>query len=219
MRLLREALEAYRSLPAAEKTSVPFDPKGALDPQFDARPPKGGLIVRVRAKVLGGYEKTENRWRRIFQNALSRDNLWITRVETQALLKGQLAPSLQERLARFHLVDNTRGEPPMWTVQEIREIDLKLEQGRLEGTVHLETKDGARGFRASLLGKVEEHEGHITRFDLVARGLFWGEGRYTRQAPKGKFPLAIAFTLADGSDVADDIPPQGCKGWIAGYYR
>ena len=36
----------------------------------------------------------------------------------------------------------------------------------------------------------------LTRFDLVARGTFHGEGRYTRGAPPEPFPLAVSFTLA-----------------------
>ena len=66
---------------------------------------------------------------------------------------------------------------------------------------------------------VERRDGRVTRFDLAARGMFWGEGRYTRRAPEGKFPLAVMFTLADGKDVADRIPPQGSRGWVPGYLR
>ena len=61
--------------------------------------------------------------------------------------------------------------------------------------------------------------GKVTRLDVVAKGEFWGEGTYTRRAPKGRFPLAIAFTLADGKDAADTIPPQGSRGWVQGYIR
>ena len=53
----------------------------------------------------------------------------------------------------------------------------------------------------------------------MAHGQFHGEGTYTRNAPKGKFPLAIAFTLADGKDAADTIPPQGSRGWVPGYIK
>jgi len=49
--------------------------------------------------------------------------------------------------------------------------------------------------------------------------MFWGEGRYTRRAPEGRFPFAVSFTLADGSDIADAIPPQGSRGWVGGYLR
>jgi hypothetical protein len=54
---------------------------------------------------------------------------------------------------------------------------------------------------------------------MVALGDFWGEGRYTRRAPSGKFPLAISFTLADGTDIADPLPPQAARGWLRGYIR
>ena len=59
----------------------------------------------------------------------------------------------------------------------------------------------------------------VVRFDAVVLGEFWGRGKYTGEPPKGRFPLAISFTLADGSDVADQIPPQASRGWVQGYIR
>ena len=61
------------------------------------------------------------------------------------------------------------------------------------------------------------HRGEPLEWNMVASGSFFGDGRYTRGAPQGKFPLAISFTLADGNDIADDIPPQGSRGWLRGY--
>ena len=107
----------------------------------------------------------------------------------------------------------------MWKPDEIRAIDCKLKDGKFTGTAHLETKDGKRGYKCSLRGVLEIKDGKVTRFDVVAKGDFWGEGQYTRAAPKGKFPLAIAFSLADGTDTADAIPPQGSRGWLQGYLR
>ena len=75
------------------------------------------------------------------------------------------------------------------------------------------------GPQAEILGFVETKAGKVVRFDLVAKGEFWGEGRYTLNAPKGHFPLAVAFRLADGSDIADAVPPQGSRGWVPGYMR
>ena len=48
---------------------------------------------------------------------------------------------------------------------------------------------------AQLLGVVETKGDRVVRFDVVALGDFWGEGTYTRGAPRGKFPLAVSFTL------------------------
>lgn len=213
MQMLKQALEKYQP---AETASI--EP-AREDPRYNPRPPAGGLVVRVRARVLDGYEPTDNHWRQIFQTATSRDNLWISQSEHQALVRGEVPASLQRRIARFHLVDNTRGEPPMWQDAEIREVDMKLHAGQLTGKVHLETRKGDRGYEAELLGTVKTQDGKVVSFDVVALGKFWGEGPFTGRAPKGKFPLAVSFELADGTDVADMIPPQGSRGWVPGYIQ
>jgi len=212
-RMMKKALEGFEA-PAAVVIK-----RSKVDARYNPKPPEGGMVVRVQSKVLGGYEKTEDRWRKIFQDTLSRDNLWVTKEEQDALAAGRVPPALQKRIARYHLVDNTRGEPPMWKADEIRSIEFSLKDGRLSGSVHLETASGERGYKVSLLGHVEKKNGKITRFDLVALGDFWGEGTYTRGAPKGRFPLGASFTLADGSDIADGVPPQGSRGWVRGYLR
>lgn len=212
-RLMEKALSGYQP-PEAKGID-----EGKPDARYNPVLPEGGLVVRVHAKVLGGYDETDDPWKKIFQSALSRDNLWISPEEHRALAEGKLPDSLLRRVARFHLVDNTRGEPPMWKDGEIRKLDVRLEKGKLKGTVHLETDDGKRGYQADLLGSVETKEGKVARLDIAVKGQFWGEGPFTRNPPKGKFPLAIVFTLADGKDPADRVPPQGSRGWLAGYLR
>ena len=211
--LLRAALKKF------QPKTVAVIERGRPDTRYDYPPPKDGLVVRTHAKVLGGYEATDNEWRRMFQEGVGRDNFWIRADEHDALAEGHVAKSLTTRMARFHLVDNTRGEPPMWRAEDIRKSSLALKDGKLTGTVELKTGRGERAFKAELLGFVEVTKGRVTRFDVVAKGVFRGEGRYTRGAPKGEFPLAISFQLADGSDVADVLPPQGSRGWLDGYIR
>ncbi len=217
-RLLKEKLNIFQQNLAEYSRAVAIKP-GKVDARYNVSPPKGGLVVRVRAKVLGGYEPTTDRWLAIFQSALSRDNLWISSAEHQALVQGQIPVSLQKRIARFHLVDNTRGEPPMWREKEIRQLKMTVRGNRIEGQVLLRTDSGERGYQAELFGELEVKAGKVVRLDLLARGDFWGDGPYTRNAPKGRFPLAVSFTLADGTDVADRIPPQGSRGWLPGYLR
>ena len=216
-RLMRQKLAEFNSRPAPSKVAEIKRQK--IDPRYNVQPPEGGLVLRVRAKILDGYEPTTDRWKHIFQNAVSRDNLWISKAEHQSLVQGEVPTSLQERIARFHLVDNTRGEPPMWKPQEIRKLDANLRDGKLIGSADLRTSRGDRGYQANLLGFVETKEDKVVRLDLLALGEFWGEGTYTKGAPQGKFPLAVSFTLADGSDTADGIPPQGSRGWLQGYLR
>lgn len=190
-----------------------------VDPRYNVTAPAGGLVLRVHTKVLAGYEPTLDRWERIFQTGLGRDNLWVSMTEHQALLRGEVPKSLQQRIAMFHLVDNTRGEPPMWETSEIRELSLRLNDSSLDGKVRLATERGDRGFDADLKGEIEVEAGRVVRFDMVCVGQSWGEGAFTRGAPKGKFPLAISFTLADGTDIADQVPPQASRGWLEGYLR
>ncbi len=181
------------------------------------RYPEGGFCARVNGKVLSGYEETDNKWRKLVQKAISRDNLWATKEEHDSLRKGVFPVSLQKRIVRFHLVDNTRGEPPMWKEDEIVNLDMKLQNGKVTGSVSLKSKDGSRSYNAEILGFIEFKSNTLSKFDLVAYGKYQGEGKYTKGAPKGKFPYAVSISLADGSDIADKIPPQGSRGWVKGY--
>lgn len=197
---------------------VPKIEAGTKDPRFLYAAPAGGLVLNVTSKVLGGYDKKKAS-NGIYESVLGRDHLWIRKDEAEQLGKGIVPDSLKVRLARFHLVDNTRGEPPFWKDEEIKRLELSLDNGRLSGTIELATKAGERGFDARVLGAVEVKDGKVTRFDVVAKGDFWGEGTYTRGAPKGRFPFAIAFTLADQQGQEGRIPPGGARGNLKGYLR
>jgi hypothetical protein len=215
---MREKLAEFAASDAAT-TSAAIQ-AASIDTRYNQQAPEGGLVIRVRAKVLDGYEPTTNKWQRIFQTALSRDNMWTTKQEADALASGQLPKQLLLRMARFHLVDNTRGEPLMWKPDELRTWDIALSStGEITGAVRIRSKDESRGYDAALRGRLETVDGKVTRLDMVFLGDCWGDGPYTRGAPKGRFPLAIAFTLADGTDIADPLPPQGARGWLDGYLK
>ncbi len=209
--MMRRAMLQFRPV-ATEQLAVERE-----DPRYTLTSPTGGLIVRVQAKVLSGYEETDDAMQKIFQVALSRDNLWVSRSEHSAIAAGRFPKSLAQRIARFHLVDNTRGEPPMWRENEVVNTNFELDGTIVRGHAELSTASGDRSYSVDLLGELQTENGKVVQWDMVASGSFYGEGRYTRGAPLGKFPLAISFTLADGSDIADTIPPQGSRGWLRGY--
>jgi len=213
--------ELNRALAAAVDSADKGAPieDGERDQRYNPKPPEGGLVLRVHSKVLHGYDEPKDRVQKIFQEGRGRDNFWITASEHEALAKGALPESLQRRLVRYHFVDNTRGEPPMWERDELRSLSMTLNNGELRGSVSLSTADGKRSFDAEVLGYVESSGGRVTRMDLVVRGLFEGCGEYTKGPPPGKFPFAISFTIADRSDTADAIPPQGSRGWVDGYFE
>ena len=210
--LLKTALREYEPKP------VDSIKAGESDKRLDRTRPRGTVLVRVNSKVLGGYPPAGNARQEIFQNSISRDNLWILENEQREMAQGEIPTSLALRIARFHCVDNTRGEPPMWRRSEVSLAKLQLdERGRLTGEIRLESKDKRRGYDAEVIGFVHFQQNQLTKFDVVIKGQFWGEGRYTKGAPKGKFPLAIAFRQADMTNVSDQVAPQGTKGWIDGY--
>jgi hypothetical protein len=202
-----------------------FDPKAPalkLDdtrpPQVLPSPPEGGLVLDVTAKVLGGYDPDDPKTKR-YRESIGRDHLWLRKDETDALAKGALMSSVAERLVRFHLLDNTRGEPPMWRTDEIKKLDLTLKDGKFAGRVHLETKSGDRGYQADFWGVIESKDGKVSRFDLLAKGDFWGEGNFTRGAPKGRFPFAVAFALIEGDCTTNKVPPQAARGNVKNYLK
>ncbi|HZN32489.1 MAG TPA: hypothetical protein VFB80_01675 [Pirellulaceae bacterium] len=207
-RLLTGVLRKFD--PAAALAAEVLTPVAGDKPPLP-QPPPGALIVDVTSKVLGGYPETKDRRETFAQKSLGRDHLWIRADEAAALAEGKFPDSLARRLARYHLVDNTRGEPPMWEANEVKRLDLKIADGRISGTVHLETRRGDRGYTADIAGVIETSENKVTRLDLVAKGQFWGEGPFTWGAPPGKFPFAVACRLATEDCAATRVPPQAAR--------
>ncbi len=123
-----------------------------------------------------------------------------------ALAVGKLPRELKRRVPRL-LNDNTRGEPGGWRQSEVKTFEMTLKDGRITGRVHFERADGKRGYKAAMLGFVDAKEDVLTRFDIVVKGDYWGEGRYSRNSPDGKFPFAVAFRLTDGTEPYDTPPP------------
>jgi hypothetical protein len=198
-----------------EKVVKDFKPveSEALDAARDARfrrpLPDGAVVVDVYAKILEGtWSEPPDEYAKVIRAATGRDHLWILKDEIEALTAGRMPDRLARRIARFHLVDNTRGEPPHWSSAEIKDLRLDLKDGRLTGTAKLATDK--RTFDAALTGIVEVRDGRLARFDLVAKGAFEGEGPFTKFAPDGPFTLGIAFTVSKGGE-ASKVPPQGAR--------
>lgn len=210
--LLRKAADDYRP-----PKSGGLEAKE--DPAFARAPPAGSLVVDVHSRILKGqWPEAGDVWQRIFRSATGRDHLWITKEEASALARGEFPKSLATRVARFHCIDNTRGEPPMWASSEVKALALESRPAKsgfaIDGELKLATDAGDRGFDARAAGMVETKGDLVTRFDLAVRGEFFGEGTYTKGAPKGKFVLAIVFTLADESPANAEsrkVPPQGAR--------
>jgi hypothetical protein len=236
---LRQGLAAWKKLPENRRKpgAIAVAEQMPVDRRFARTPPPRGLIVNVYTRILdhdssGHLCKGQCGFKGGDRPA--RDHLWLTEADVKGLHPAHahvgdtfaLPAALTQRILRFHLIDNTRGEPPYWEGQHIRScrMTLTVENAdgkalglRLDGAVLLSTDaDPARakrGFDVRLRGYIrfEEPSRRVSRFDLVAVGDHWGEGTYTRGARPGRKPLGIAFTLADGKSAADRVPPQGAR--------
>lgn len=236
--VLRQGLREWRRLPEDRRSpgAVKVGEPGKRDPNYVRSPPPGGLVINVFTRILDresdGYCRGTCRTKG--GEAAARDHLWLTEAEWKALIpaspmlgdKQPVPPAVAERILRFHLIDNTRGEPPLWQRTEIRtqELTLTVEQVtatamrfRLDGTAVLANRadvaKAERGFDARLVGWIgyDREKKIIDRFDIVAVGDHWGEGTYTRQARPGRMPLGVAFELADGKSAGAAVPPQGAR--------
>ena len=213
-----ETLPQFRAL--LKKALVDYKPAkvAVIQPSKSSpfvKPPEGGLVVNVYAKVLGSYKEADYsespkyvlQYLKAYQSSIGRDHLWVWKEEHEALARGIVPDSLKRRIARCHLDDSTVGSFPGWKRQEVKKVELPLRNGRLTGSVLVETADRKRGYDAEVLGFVETREGKVTRFDMVVKGQFWGDTAETRGAPNGRHPLAIAFSLVTGLEETDKIPP------------
>ncbi|NIP98364.1 MAG: hypothetical protein GWO24_35115, partial [Akkermansiaceae bacterium] len=191
LRMLRESLARFGALPASERSPgavrVPPLDRSDLDRRYARTPPNGdgGLVVKVHSRVLEKDRQTgqylacgkPGEHRGGFRHngfGAATDHLWIRAGELQSFLKSvstqgagtDLPPAIATRVARFHLVDNTRGEPPHWRRDEIRKLRLQAvpvngRPGslRLTGQFHLETKQGDRGYTGQIEGRLDFEAG------------------------------------------------------------
>ncbi len=219
LNLIGEALAKWKS----DRQSGPVI---AVSQPPDARylrtPPPGALILNVFTRIphtdSDGTGWTPN-------HATGRDHMWLSEADWRSLLPPEwkngvtypLNGTIAARLARFHLVDNVRGEPDAWRSEQVRIAEFRLTvedpligRIRLNGTARMEAN--GRGYNARLQGELicDRKRSCLTQIELLAWGEAWGEGNYTRGAPKGQFPLLVSLSLA-GNTPADRVPPQSIR--------
>lgn len=205
-RMLVEALQTIDLSDVESAATEWHEPPG-----FTLEAPDGFVVLDVVSKVLGGYDTPTTNFERLQQSFVGHDHCWIRSDEADTLSEGEMPVSLLKRMALYHFVDNTRGEPPVWRLDQLREVTASLGSGRLTGSVRLESEGGQRGYHASLAGFVSARGGKVKQFDVIANGMAWGRGYHNAGAPRGRYPLAIRFTLAEGVAPFDGIPPGAAR--------
>jgi hypothetical protein len=236
---LTRALRKWAALPAGRRDpgAVTVPPHGPPDPAYARTVPAGGLVVRVHARILErkGGDLVRGSCEFAGGDKAARDFLWVTADEVKRLAPPAAAvgtrypvpAKVAERILRFHLLDNTRGEPSAWGKEDVRAQELTLTVTaaaadavdlRLDGSAVLATAADAdradRGYDVRLLGTLRYRPGKGTfdRFEAAALGEHWGVGTYTGKGVRpGRGLLGVAFGLADPAVPANRVPPQGAR--------
>lgn len=207
-RMLEEALERFEALPVAarEASAEQLAELGQVRRAEDAYP-EDGLVLRVVTKDLEGSVATEA-WHKSARNL---DWAWFRASEARAFLPpkvegpGQVhrvPEALVQRLARFHFVDNVRGQTSPFAAPDVQRAEL---------TAHVEASDDAgvdlrftgetlafaggdaarrrdpwvRGVELTLRGHARWDHGQkrFTYFEVVATGRRWGRTQYNAREP------------------------------------
>lgn len=219
--LLDRALIAFRQAPNTRE-----GPTGAeLAAPRGPEPPIGTTTLRVFTRIRPVPEGAVESNRRV-----NRDHLWISQDEILALIAGQSEgkpfrppETLARRLARFHLVDNVRGEPDMWTAPQVKSLELTATPTKtglsVAGNFEMQTEAGDRGFKGTFEAAIvlDPTQKRLTSFRAIAQGTAWGASTYCPDPPKGRFPVVIAFLNVDDA-MAKKVPPQGLT-WGSEYWR
>jgi hypothetical protein len=240
--VMREVLELglrrWKALPAEQRKAgaVKVPEHGKVDARYTRTPPAGGLILRSYTRILdreeGKYVKGSCGFKGGDRPA--RDHVWLTKAEWQSLVpatprKGQSVPMpavITRRLVRFHLLDNTRGEPSSWRADDVRKANLTWTVTavtdsevimELTGAALLaadaDLKKASRGYDVALRGilRYDREKKIIVRLDLLGLGDHWGRSTFTPGNRPGRKPLGIAFEMVPGTSPADRIPPQAAR--------
>ncbi len=235
--MMRDALTQFAKLPENKRKpgAVKIEDVGKLDPDYSRAPPEGGLILKSYTRILDlkGGEYRKGTCQSTGGEKAARDHVWITKDEVKALAPAKaevgfrypVPPKIVERLCRYHLIDNTRGEPELWRPQDVRAkrltlvvtavtadaVELKLEGEALLAT-DADPAKAARGYEVRLLGALRYRpaKGTFDTFDLTAVGTHWGEHHDTAPARPGKSLLGQSFELA-ADRPGDRVPPQGVR--------
>jgi len=227
LRTLEEGLAAWGELDEAERRL----PEGvALDPghRWESSEPKDGLVLErlVRELPLPSPEPVDAATAR--PGSWNRDFAWFSRAEVARLVAPDVAegdtfelPSFfARRLARFHLVDNARGQTLPYADEELREARLEarvvgrrgaIVELELEGATHAVAEgpwllgdnlwkpktEHAHGIRTRLAGRarLDLDEQTFESFELIALASRWGRTTFNGRG-RDDSPGLLGFSLS-----------------------
>lgn len=235
--MMRQALMQFAKLPAAKRKPgvAKIEDEGELDANYSRTPPKDGIILTAYTRILdfknGEYRK--GTCEATGGEKAARDHVWITKDEAKSLVPAKavvgfryvMPAKIADRLTRYHLIDNTRGEPILWQPSDVRlqrmtlvvanatadAVELRL-QGEVLLSTDADTAKAERGYEVRLAGTLcyRPTKETFDCFDITAVGTHWGDHPHNSPARPGKSLLGQSFELASDRP-GDRVPPQGIR--------
>jgi hypothetical protein len=243
-RKLREALKNWDKLKAEGRKFSGEDPLDIAQlSRADRFFPEGGLVLKVNTRDLPRDPPQQARWAR----AWNQDFAWFTKEEAGQFLPSEIKPgrtrkvprTLVKRLARFHFLDNVRGQTPPFPAcaiedatltSRVTEVDGNFVSLRLEGRTKAVQKGDwsirgfedmnrpssqERGLEIKLLGsaRFDRKQGRFVGFEVVAVGTRWGATQYNcRGDDLAPAPFGAVLSLA-GPSRAERVAPEHFRGY------
>lgn len=222
-RMLEQALARWERTPEQERWLSP-EALRQKSTRLEGWYPAGGLVLKVVSRDLPRERPGPARdWR---ARAWNQDFAWFRKEEARRFLpegeppaRGQRWPvprELVERLARFHLVDNVRGQTNGYLREHVKRAALQAEALQVTGAAieirlagETATEYQGRGVETFLLGRArwDRAKGRFAAFELVAVGERWGQTQFNfRQDDLDRAPIGFLFTLA-GDTPAERVAP------------
>ncbi len=218
MKMLDDGLAKYNASP-----SIPIKLDILPLKTWTRVPPKNSLVVRTISRVVPMPAGADVR-----NTSIGRDHYWIFAEDVADIksAKGKtfaMPLKMARRMARFHLVDNVRGEPNRWRYDNSRVLDITMTrisatEYSFEGLYKLTNREAHGGAEKGIAGRLtgfmtlDPTQTRATNFEAYAEGYAWGDHENTSGAPPGKFPLKIAFRSVD-DEISRNVPPQQSYFW------
>ena len=219
LKMMRESLKKWEELPK-EARSAALGERGKIDERYVRALPDNVQVIKVYTRIL---EKRGDQLVALPEKKMGTltavDHLWFKKDEVKDLLElvkkggGEFPKELSRRIARFHLLDNTRGESLSWRKEEIHTMKLEVSsEGLLIGEFSIKSGDEKMGYEGEIRGKLSfGRDGGLSIFECLVIGEHWGEGPWTRGARPGRSPLGQVLKLSPATSGHDQIPPQSIR--------
>ncbi len=233
-----EALKLWDGVVQDKKVTIPemknFDYKVNVPP-ID---PSKDVLIKVQSRALTEKDGKLERWNSNGKagGKPAVGHLWIKQAEWQSIVQnfktmevGETTPltkRLIHRIAKFHLIDNTRGEGPAWESKDLKHAKVTLTRVKngfaIRGMFLLTNQKKSLSHSTELSGEItiNQSTARPVSWTMIAYGKHRGEGKYTRNARPGAQPLGFTFEFLPASKIRpiDLVPPQHMR-WQRGYWE